>query len=95
MGTEHLVERLEMFLVVGWLDGGRPADGRLPFSLADAARELEVGEGRHAMLSVLAALGVLEDAGTIAVEWPGGTGATATVTLRPPLRRQAQALFGD
>jgi len=84
-----------MFLVLRWIDAGRPADGHLDLVLAEAARDLDVGDDRRAMLSVLAALGVLEDAGTVRVEWPGGPEATARVTLSPPLRREAQALFGD
>ena len=84
-----------MLLVLAWIEGGREPHGRVPLSLAEAAQTLDVGGDRRALLSVLAALGVLEDAGTVAVEWPGGTGATATVTLSAALRRDAGALFGE
>jgi hypothetical protein len=91
---DPLVERLAMFLVVRWIDEGRPDDGRVPLSVPEAAERLELGEDRRTILGVMAALGHLEDEGRVRVEWPGGTGMPAHVSLRGSLRREADALFG-
>lgn len=94
MEPDPLVERLAMLLVVRWIDGGRPADGAVRFAVPDAARELELGDTRRALLGVMAALGHLEDMGRVRVDWPGGTGMPAHVALSGTLRREADALFG-
>jgi hypothetical protein len=95
VSRDEVVERLEMLLVMRWLDAGADEDGELPLSVASAADELGLEDGRSGMLAVMAALGELEDRRVVSVAWPtGGGGREARVTLAPELRRDAQRLFG-
>ncbi|MFN8111444.1 MAG: hypothetical protein U0Y82_16625 [Thermoleophilia bacterium] len=83
--SAHLANRLQMLLAVAWLDAGRPEDGRVELSLDDAAERLDLADDRASLLTLMGALGALEDAGDIAVEWTGR--GTATVTLTERIRR--------
>jgi hypothetical protein len=94
VGVRVLSERLEMLLVLQWLDEGAPEHGAVALSLATAASELEVGGGRTGLLAVMGALGQLEERGAITVAWPSGRGRDARITLSDPLRRDAERLFG-
>jgi hypothetical protein len=95
VADQPLGERLEMLLVMQWLDEGAPEDGLVALSVATAAAELGLEGGRDGLLAVMAALGELEERGLVDVAWPGGAGPTeARVTLRPALRTDAAALFG-
>src|SRR5690348_9713851 len=95
MGDEEgLSGRLEMLLVLQWLDDGAPEDGAVALSVPTAASDLDAGDGRGGMLAVMAGLGELEERGAIVVEWPGGRGVDARITLGDSLRRDAGRLFG-
>lgn len=87
-------ERLEMLLVARWLDAGAPGDGAVALSVPEVASELGLPEERSSVLVVMAALGELEARQTIGVEWPGGPGGEARVTLASDVRRDARRLFG-
>lgn len=92
--SRELSERLEMLLVLQWLDEGAPDDGQIAFSAATAASELEVEEGREGLLELMAALTELEERGVVAVAWPGGRGMDARLTLAEDLRTDAARQFG-
>lgn len=95
MSREEHGERLEMLLVMRWLDAGAPDDGKVALPVAAAAGELGLGADREGLLALLAALGELEDRRVIEVAWPGGAAAgEARVTLSEGLRRDARRLFG-
>ncbi len=91
---DSLDERLEMLLVLRWLDRGAPEDGTISVSVDDAAEELGVEGDRPGLLSLMSALGGLEERGAVSVRWPRGAAAEAVVTLSEPLRRDARRLFG-
>jgi hypothetical protein len=91
---EDLTERLEMLLVLLWLDEGSPEDGSVGLSVSTAATELDCGGGRTGLLAVMTALGDLEERGLVEVAWPRGRGRDAVVTLTPELRADARRLFG-
>jgi hypothetical protein len=87
--------RLEMLLVMRWLDEGAADDGEVALSVASVADELGLEPDRNGLLSVMAALGELEDRRLVTVAWPSGTGGSeAHVTLAGDLRRDARRLFG-
>lgn len=94
MDDGTLSERLEMLLVLMWLDDGSPPDGAVALSVATAAAELDAGAGREGLLAVMTALGELEERGAVEVAWPRGHGREARVSLASPLRRDAERLFG-
>jgi hypothetical protein len=89
-----LHERLEMLLVLQWLDEDRPSDGAVALSVTTAAAELALPAGREGLLAVMGALGELEERGVVAVTWPGGPGRDAHVRLGDALRADADRLFG-
>lgn len=91
---DGLPERLEMLLVLQWLDEGRPPDGSVALSVVTAAAELDLPPGREGLLAIMAALGDLEERGTVTVAWPGGMGRDAHVTLAAEVRRDADRMFG-
>ena len=94
MADDDLQGRLEMLLVMQWLDEGAGDDGEVALSVATAASELDA-EGREGLLAVMAALGGLEDRRLVSVAWLGGAGGReAVVTLSDALRRDAGRLFG-
>lgn len=93
--ADDISQRLEMLLVMQWLDEGAGEDGAMALSVPTAAAELDLEEGRPGLLAVMAALGELEDRGVIAVAWRAGRGTReAAVTLSADLRRDARRLFG-
>jgi hypothetical protein len=95
MADGELAERLEMLLVMQWLDEDAPEDGVVSLSVATAAAELGLPPGRAGLLGVMAGLGDLESRGAVAVAWPGGgRGPEGRVTLSETLRRDARGLFG-
>lgn len=92
--SHELSERLEMLIVLQWLDEGAAGDGQIAFSAATAASELGVEEGREGLLELMAALTELEERGVVVVAWPGGRGRDARLTLAEDLRRDAARQFG-
>ena len=89
-------QRLEMLLVMQWLDEGAGDEGAIALSVATAASELGLEAGRPGLLRVMAALGELEERRVVSVAWPSGTGGReAVVTLSADLRRDARRLFGQ
>ena len=92
--ADDVRQRLEMLLVMQWLDEGAVDEGEVALSVPTAASELGL-EGRSGLLAVMAALGELEDRRQVSVAWPGGAGSReAVVTLSPELRQDARRLFG-
>lgn len=88
-------DRLEMLLVARWLDLGRPADGVLRLPVNELTADLGLDDGREGLLSTMAALGDLEEAGAIRVSWAPVAGvAEVEVVLADHLHRDASALFG-
>jgi len=95
VAEEDLDKRLEMLLVMQWLDEGAGAEGEIALSVATAACELGLEGGRATLLEMMAALGELEERGAVRVAWPTGVaGGDAVVTLASDLRRDARRLFG-
>lgn len=84
-----LSARLQMLLVVRWLDLGSPDTGQVDLPLQETARELGLGEERRVLLELMSALGELEEAGDLTVEWTHGR-AVAAVTLSDRLRRDVR-----
>lgn len=89
-----LAERLEMLLVMQWLDEGRPDDGAVRLSVVTAASDLDAGEGRQGAMAVLAALSELEEAGNVTVALTPAGPRDPIITLSPAIRRDADRLFG-
>ena len=88
-------ERLEMLLVMRWLDQGADDEGDLDVAIAAAAEELGLEADRAGVLAVMSALGALEERGLVRVAWPAGPGgAEGRITLSADLRRDARRLFG-
>jgi hypothetical protein len=94
-GDVDLAARLEMLLVLQWLDDGRPPEGDVMVSVSTAAAEMG-REGPSGLLAVMGALGALEEAGRVRVEWPGrpGDAGEARVLLSRDITRDADRLFG-
>jgi len=90
----ELAERLEMLIVLQWLDEGAPEDGKVAFSASTAASELDLEEGREGLLELMEALSALEERGVVQVAWPGGVGREAHVTLAHAVREDAARQFG-
>ncbi len=89
-----LAERLEMLLVMQWLDEGRPDDGTVRLSVLTAASDLDAGDGRQGAMAVLAALSELEAAGAASVALTPAGPRDPVVTLSQAIRRDAARLFG-
>ncbi|MFN8122856.1 MAG: hypothetical protein U0237_20830 [Thermoleophilia bacterium] len=89
-----LSARLQMLLAVRWLDLGSPDDGRVTLPVHEALEELGLDDARQVALALMAALGELEEAGDVAVEWTHGR-ATAVITLSERLRRDVRMLSPD
>lgn len=87
-------ERLEMMLVLRWLDEGAPEDGAIFLAVDEVAQELGFEADRQGLLSVMSALGALEERGLLSVRWSRGTSPEALVHLSSSLRRDARRLFG-
>jgi hypothetical protein len=95
VSEDGVAERLEMLLVMRWLDEGARDRGEVVVSVADAADELGLDTDRAGLLAVMGALGDLEERGTVEVAWPLGPASShAHVTLADGLRRDARRLFG-
>ncbi len=94
-GEETNAQRLEMLLVLQWLDEGRSADGAVMLSIPTAAAELGL-DGDDGLLAVMRALGHLEEDGRVGVQWPARPGGAsgARVLLAGEITRDADALFG-
>lgn len=95
-GDRATAQRLEMLLVLQWLDEGMAVNGELMLSVPTAAAELGL-EGDEGLLSLMGALGMLEEEGRVQVEWPARPfdSAEARVLLSPDIARDAEALFGS
>lgn len=84
-----------MLLVARWLELGARDDGEVSVSVEAVADELGLEPDRSGMLTVMAALGELEDRRLVRVSWPLGTGGSeARVSLAAELRSDARRLFG-
>lgn len=95
MADPEVGERLEMLLVMKWLEEGADDEGALDVAIGSAADALGLDPDRAGILAVMTALGDLESRGAIDVAWPAGPAAAeARVTLAPELRRDARRLFG-
>ena len=92
--TDDLAKRLEMLLVLQWLDEGRPEDGVVAFSVTTAAAELDLDTGRSGVLAVMSALGELEERKLVRVALEGPVQRDPRVTLSADLRADARRLFG-
>jgi hypothetical protein len=94
-GDAQNAQRLEMLLVLQWLDEGRSAEGDVMLSIATAAAELGL-DGDDGLLALMRALGVLEDEGRVGVQWPGRPfdSGEARVLLSADITRDADLLFG-
>jgi hypothetical protein len=92
--TDDVAKRLEMLLVLQWLDEGRPDDGTVVLSVSNAASELGLEIGRAGVLAVMAALGELEEDGLVRVALEGPVRRDPRVTLADELRADAGHLFG-
>ena len=88
-----LADRLEMLLVAQWLEAGAPENGNITFQVVAAADELGCAGGRAGVLEIMSALGTLEDAHRLRVEWAPGAGAPALVRLADSLCRDARRVF--
>ncbi len=88
-----LADRLEMLLVAQWLEAGAPEDGNVAFVITDAAVELGCPDGRAGVLEIMGALGRLEEAHRVQVEWSATAGAPARVRLAEGLCHDAQRVF--
>ena len=93
-GEWEIAERLEMLLVLQWLDEDRPDDGCVLLSIATAAAELELDEP-EGLLEVMGALSALEEQRRVEVTWPRGPGADARIRLASGIRDDALKIFGD
>ncbi len=95
-GDRATAQRLEMLLVLQWLDEGMAVNGDVMLSVPTAAAELGL-EGDEGLLSLMGALGILEEEGRVQVEWPSRPfdSAEARVLLSPDIARDAEALFGS
>jgi hypothetical protein len=93
--TDDLAKRLEMLLVLQWLDEGRPEDGTVALSISTAAAELGLESERAGVLAIMAALGDLEDHKLVRVALEGPVTRNPRVTLAPDLRIDADRLFGE
>ena len=94
VGKWEIAERLEMLLVLQWLDEDRPVDGCVVLSIATAASELDLSDD-EGLLEVMGALSMLEEQRRVEVTWPRGPGAEARVQLASGIRDDATRLFGD
>ncbi len=93
--TDDLAKRLEMLLVLQWLDEGRPQDGVVALSVTTAATELGMEADRRGILAVMGALGDLEERRLVAVALGAHTAQDPRVTLAPDLRIDAARMFGQ
>ena len=93
--TDDLAKRLEMLLVLQWLDEGRPEDGIVALSVSTAAAELGLDGERAGVLAVMTALGALEERKLVRVALEGPVTRNPRVTLAPELRTDADQVFGD
>lgn len=93
--TDDLPKRLEMLLVLQWLDEGRPEDGTVALSVSTAAAELGLQNERSGILAIMAALGDLEDRKLVRVALEGPVTRNPRVTLAAELRQDAARLFGE
>lgn len=95
MPGDDVADRLEMLLVMRWLDAGADDEAEVVLSVSEAARELDLDEDRAGVMAVMAGLGELEDRRSATVAWPLGAAAgRAHVRLSDDLRADARRLFG-
>jgi hypothetical protein len=93
--TDDLAKRLEMLLVLQWLDEGRPEDGTVALSVSTAAVELGLESERAGILAIMGALGELEERKLVRVALEGPVTRNPRVTLASELRLDAERLFGS
>lgn len=92
--VDDLAKRLEMLIVLQWLDEGRPDDGAIRLSVTTAAAELDAGVGRAGVLAVMSALSDLEEGALVSVSLSAAGPREPLVELSDGLRRDANRLFG-
>ena len=87
--------RLEMLLVMQWLDEGADDEGAVALSVPTAANELGLEPDRTGLLAVMAALGELRGPPPRPRRLARRHGwQRARVTLSGDLRKDARRLFG-
>ena len=93
--SDDLASRLEMFLVLSWLEAGADPEEPLRLTPHDFAAGLNL-EGDDLILTILEGLGELEERGAVGVAWSvqPSAGRIAEVHLSPELRTDARRLFG-
>lgn len=94
MSGEETGQRLEMLLVMRWLEEGAADDGEVTVPIAAVATELGLDDDRPGLLQVMAALGELEERRLVRVDWGAVGRVEARVTLAAELRHDARRLFG-
>jgi hypothetical protein len=94
VSDDDLPSRLEMLLVLRWLQREDPPDDPLTVSVAEVAGELGVEDDRDGLMHVMSAMGRLEERGAIGVAWPRGGRGDVQITLAPEVRADARRLFG-
>lgn len=94
VSDDDLPSRLEMLLVLRWLQREGPADEPITISVADVAAELGVDGDRDGLMHVMSAMGRLEERAAISVAWPRGGRGDVQITLAPEVRADAHHLFG-
>lgn len=92
--SEDLADRLEMLLVLSWLEDGAREDRAVPFSVTEAASELNLDADRDGLLSLMAALSELESRGVATVSWSARGERDGRVTLAEGVVAEARRLFG-
>lgn len=92
---DDLSKKLEMLLVLQWLDEGRPEDGCVALSIRTAATELGLDPGRSGSLAIMSALATLEDRRLVQVALSPQVHRDPRVTLAPDLRIDAARMFGS
>jgi len=93
--SDDIAKRLEMLLVLQWLDEGRPEDGMVALSVRTAAAELGLDTERRGVLTIMGALGDLEERGLVSVALGAHVSHDPRVTLAPDLRIDASRMFGE
>jgi len=93
--SDDLSSRLEMFLVLQWLDAGAVAGEPLRLTVGEIVEGLTL-EGDENVLPIMEGLGELEERGVVGVAWSvqPSAGRVAEVHLSPELRADARTLFG-
>jgi hypothetical protein len=94
VNDDDLPSRLEMLLVLRWLQREGAPDDPITISVSEVAGELDLPDDRDGLMRVMRAMGRLEERGAISVAWPRGGRGDVQITLAPEVRADARRLFG-